>query len=97
MKTQVFEFFILLLACQLICSQPLNASWNNWVLPNWEPSWDYNKSWTIPTPPVNFTRNVIGNSVDPFDNYFQLRPNHYLWSTSDALDKVYCGLESYLD
>lgn len=95
MQTRVILLSLLAFSA---CCQATTPIWDNWVLPTWTATWQYNTSWVPPTPLPGYGRNVIGQSSDPADNYFYLRSNHYLWTnTSDAKYKYICGPETYLN
>jgi hypothetical protein len=73
------NLFVIIFLLSAICYADQSVNWDNWVLPDWQPFWDYDLNWTAPNPPLNFSRNNIGYSLDPSDNYYPFRANHYLW------------------
>ncbi len=96
--TKILRLALLILAIICLGQTQMAMTWDNWVLPNWTPSWTP-APWTKPVPQANFKRNVIGSSTNPASNNFNLRLNHYLWEhvTLGGSFQIACGPESYLN
>lgn len=87
-----------LLAFLVIGNCQYSSSWDQWVLPTWAPNWTPSPSWSVPSTPSGFRRNVIGQSSNPASNNFNLRLNHYLYESTSLGGnyQVSCGPESYM-
>lgn len=77
------------------CVAQMAMTWDNWVLPNWTPSWSYNTSWTPQNASTfGYTKYTFASNTVP---EYVVRRLHYTYTSIQTPGMiVICGPETYL-